>query len=253
MTTAAWPGLDEHQLLAALCALILVSGIVQALSGFGFALLSAPLLAATVGGPAAVSTILITGTAGDVAILVLRRGLPRPDTREVLTLAGWSAPGMLAGAWLLAVLPAAGLQVFVAATVVAAVVLRLRTRDRQTVVGARWAVPAGLLSGAFSTSTSLGGPPSVYYLVHRGLTPHTMRDTLVALSLVRLPLSIVSLLVAGVWETYGHWPVLVVAALLGQYVGTLAFHRFGHARYERIVLGLLTVSAVVSVGALALR
>ena len=245
--------LDGGQLFVALFVLILVSGAVQSLSGFGFALLSAPLLAATIGGPQAISTILITGTACDIAILAMRRSVPRPDAREVLTLAGWSVPGMLAGAWLLAALPAVGLQIFVAATVIAAVLLRLRTRERQDIVSTRWAIPAGLLSGAFSTSTSLGGPPTVYYLVHRGLKPHTMRDTLVTLSLVRLPLSVIALLVAGVWETYEYWPALIVAALLGQLAGTQAFHRFGHSRYEHIVLGLLTVSAVVSVAALTLR
>lgn len=244
---------DGSQLVIALFALILVSGIVQSLSGFGFALLSASLLAATIGGAEAISTIMITGTACDIAILAMRRNVPRPDAREVFTLAGWSAPGMLAGAWLLAALPAVGLQIFVAATVIAAVALRLRRQERQKIVSTRWAIPAGLLSGAFSTSTSLGGPPTVYYLVHRGLKPHTMRDTMVTLSLVRLPLSVTSLLIAGVWETYEYWPALIVAALLGQLVGTQAFHRFGHSRYEHIVLGLLTVSALVSVAALTLR
>ncbi|MBE1878342.1 sulfite exporter TauE/SafE family protein [Myceligenerans pegani] len=243
---------DGIFLLVMLFALILVSGVVQSLSGFGFALFSAPLLTATIGGPQAVSTILITGTACDIAILAMRRSVPRPDVREAVTLAGWSAPGMLAGAWLLAALPSAGLQVFVAGVVVAAVLLRLRTRERPVVISTRWAVPTGVLSGALGTSTSLAGPPVVYYLVHRGLRPHTMRDTLVALSLVRLPLSVVSLLVAGVWETYQYWPVLVVAALAGQYLGTRAFHRFGHTRYEHIVLGLLTLAAVVSVASLAL-
>jgi uncharacterized membrane protein YfcA len=243
---------DGGWLLLGLFALILMSGIVQSLSGFGFALLSTPLLVATIGGPAAVTTIMITGTACDIAILAMRRTLPRPDTREVLTLAAWSAPGMLAGAWLLAALPAIGLQIFVAAVVILAVVLRLRTRQRNVTVSRRWAAPAGLASGALSTSTSLAGPPTVYYLVHRSLGPHTMRDTLVALSLIRLPLSVASLLIAGVWETYEYWPALIVAALLGQYLGTQAFHRL-HTKYEHIVLLLLTTAALVSVATLASR
>lgn len=248
----ALDNLDGGWLLAGLFALILLSGAVQSLSGFGFALLSAPLLAATIGGPAAVSTILITGTVCDIAILAMRRTLPRPDTREVLTLAAWSAPGMLAGAWLLAALPAVGLQVFVAAIVIMAVVLRLRTQSQGVIVSRRWAAPAGLASGALSTSTSLGGPPTVYYLVHRNLGPHVMRDTMVTLSLIRLPLTVVSLLIAGVWETYEYWPALIVAALLGQYLGARAFHRL-HTRYERIVLILLTAAALVSVATLAFR
>jgi uncharacterized membrane protein YfcA len=244
--------LDGGILLGALFALIFVSAILQSLSGFGFALLSAPLLAATIGGAEAVSTIIITGTVCDVAILAMRRSMPRPVGREVWALAGWSVPGMLAGAWLLAWLPASGLQIFVACVVIGAVVLRLRSRERGVVVRPVWAVPAGLLSGALSTSTSLGGPPSVYYLVHRDLPPHAMRDTLVTVSLVRLPLSVASLVIAGTWQTYEYWLPLVGAALLGQLVGARAFHAFGSSRYERVVLCLLVVSALVSVAALLL-
>ena len=242
--------LDGGLLLAALFGLIFVSAVLQSLSGFGFALLSAPVLAATIGGAEAVSTIIITGTVCDVAILAMRRSVPRPVAREVWALAGWSVPGMLVGAWLLAALPATGLQVFVACVVIGAVVLRLRSRERGVVVRPDWAVPAGLLSGALSTSTSLGGPPSVYYLVHRDLMPQAMRDTLVTVSLVRLPLSVGALVLAGTWETYEHWLPLVGAALLGQLAGARAFHAFGSARYEYVVLGLLVVSALVSVGAL---
>ncbi|WP_275004478.1 sulfite exporter TauE/SafE family protein [Promicromonospora iranensis] len=242
--------LDGGILLGALFALIFVSAILQSLSGFGFALLSAPLLAATIGGAEAVSTIIITGTVCDVAILAMRRSVPRPVGREVWALAGWSVPGMLVGAWLLAWLPASGLQIFVACVVIGAVVLRLRSRERGVVVRPVWAVPAGLLSGALSTSTSLGGPPSVYYLVHRDLAPHAMRDTLVTVSLVRLPLSVASLVIAGTWQTYEYWLPLVGAALLGQLVGARAFHAFGSSRYERVVLCLLVVSALVSVAAL---
>jgi uncharacterized membrane protein YfcA len=242
--------LDGGILLGALFGLILVSAILQSLSGFGFALLSAPLLAATIGGAEAVSTIIITGTVCDVSILAMRRSVPRPVAREVWALAGWSVPGMLAGAWLLAWLPASGLQVFVACVVIGAVALRLRSRERGVVVRPVRAVPAGFLSGALSTSTSLGGPPSVYYLVHRDLTPHAMRDTLVTVSLVRLPLSVASLVLAGTWETYEYWLHLVGAALLGQLVGARAFHAFGSSRYERVVLCLLVMSALVSVAAL---
>jgi uncharacterized membrane protein YfcA len=134
--------------------------------------------------------------------------------------------------------------------VIGAVVLRLRSRERGVVVRPVWAVPAGFLSGALSTSTSLGGPPSVYYLVHRDLAPHAMRDTLVTVSLVRLPLSVASLVIAGTWQTYEYWLPLVGAALLGQLVGARAFHAFGSSRYERVVLCLLVVSALVSVAAL---
>jgi hypothetical protein len=79
-----------------------------------------------------------------------------------------------------------------------------------------------------------------------------MRDTLVTVSLVRLPLSVAALVLAGTWQTYEYWLPLVGAALLGQLVGARAFHAFGSSGYERVVLWLLVASALVSVGALAL-
>ncbi|MFC5728115.1 MULTISPECIES: sulfite exporter TauE/SafE family protein [Nocardioides] len=240
--------MDQSQLLVLLFALIFVSALVQSVSGFGYALFSAPILTALLGGPMAVSTILITGTACDLAILGVRRRLPRPAGGEVLRLALWSAPGMVCGAWLLSALPARWLQGFVALTVILAVVLRLSsptTADAKP-IRPSWGSLAGLASGALSTSTSLGGPPTVLYLTHRRLVPLVMRDTLVTLSLARLPLGFAALVVAGVWDMYAYWPVLLVAALGGQAVGTQVFHRYAAARYERIVMLLLVTSGVTA-------
>lgn len=235
--------------LLALWLLIFVSATVQSVSGFGYALLSAPILTAVLGGPLAVSTVLITGTACDLAILGMRRRLPRPVSGEVLRLALWSVPGMTAGAVLLAQLPARWLQVFVALVVVAAVAMRLRSEPSRDAVPSAWASGAGLTSGALSTSTSLGGPPTVLYLSRRRLTPHVMRDSLVALSLARLPLSVIALAAAGVWEVYPAWPLLIVAAIAGQFVGTHLFHRFAASRHDKVVMSLLLVSALAACGA----
>jgi hypothetical protein len=115
-----------------------------------------------------------------------------------------------------------------------------------------WAGAAGFTSGVLSTATSLGGPPTVLYLAHRGLAPRMMCDTLVSLSLLRLPLGLLALATAGVWEVYEHWLPLIVAALAGQFLGTMAFHRFAGSHYDRIVVTLLAASvfaALVAVGA----
>lgn len=240
--------MDHSQFLVLLSALIFISALVQSVSGFGYALFSAPILTALLGGPMAVSTILITGTACDLAILGMRHRLPRPAGDEVLRLAMWSAPGMVCGAWLLSALPSRWLQGFVALTVLLAVALRLISATAGTAKPIRplWGGLAGFTSGALSTSTSLSGPPAVMYLTHRQLEPHVMRDTLVTLSLVRLPLGVAALVIAGVWDVYAYWPVLLVAALAGQAVGTQVFHRYAAARYERIVMILLVASGLTA-------
>lgn len=239
--------MDQSMLLVLLCALIFTSALIQSVSGFGFALFSAPVLTAVLGGPLAISTILITGTACDLAILGVRRRLPRPDAGEVLRLAAWSAPGMACGAWLLSALAPRWLQAFVALTVILAVVLRLSSaRIGTATVRPSWGALAGFTSGVLSTSTSLGGPPSVMYLTHRDLSPHVMRDTLVTLSLARLPLGVAALVLAGVWDVHPDWLLLLAAALGGQAAGTHVFHRYAAARYETIVMLLLVTSGLTA-------
>ncbi|TNM67612.1 sulfite exporter TauE/SafE family protein [Streptomyces sp. NP160] len=199
---------DSTALLVGLCALVFLSSVLQTATGFGFAILSAPIGAALLGGPAAVGMVLITGTAVDVLILSLHRSLPRPRWDEVAVLGASSLPGLALGAVLLAVALRRVLLVVIAAAVVLAVVLRWVSRrsGRARVVSRRWGVLAGLASGTLGTATTLAGPPTVFYLSHRPYVPGVVRDTLVVLNMVRLPLSVVALVAGGVFVVIpGIW------------------------------------------------
>jgi uncharacterized membrane protein YfcA len=244
------------ELTVVIAAVIGVSAVLQTSTGFGFAILSAPLLTAVVGGPMAVTTITITGATVDAVILGGRRTLPRPDWRIVSVLALWSTPGMVLGALALARLPQSGLQLLVAAAVLLAVVYRAHsarrdpgrspraTRDRRR----GWHAPvAGLTSGALGTSTTLAGPPVVMYVTRQIADPLTTRDTLVALSLVRLPLAILVLSRAGTWAPPASGPFVILAAgVVGCVVGQGLHARLDHRSYQRATLGLLAVAAATA-------
>ena len=244
------------ELTLVIAAVIGVSAMLQTSTGFGFAILSAPLLTALLGGPAAVTTITITGATVDALILGGRRTLPRPDRRIVVELALWSTPGMVLGALALARMPQRGLQLRVAAAVLIAVAHRVHAsrRDPQTSPQATpvrrraWHAPAaGLTSGALGTSTTLAGPPVVMYLTRHLADPLTTRDTLVALSLVRLPLAILVLTRAGAWAppTTGLL-VILAAGVVGCIVGQGVHARLDHLSYQRATLGLLAVAAATA-------
>lgn len=243
------------ELTLVIAAVIGVSAMLQTSTGFGFAILSAPLLTALLGGPTAVTTITITGATVDALILGGRRTLPRPDWRIVAVLALWSAPGMVLGALALARMPQTGLQLLVAAAVLLAVAHRVHAdrRDPQapqaTPVRRRgWHAPAaGLASGALGTSTTLAGPPVVMYLTRHLADPLTTRDTLVALSLVRLPLAILVLTRAGAWAppTSGLF-VILAAGVVGCVIGQGVHARLDHRSYQRATLGLLAVAAATA-------
>lgn len=243
--------MDSLILYAVMAAVILVSATSQAATGFGFALLSAPLLTALVGSPAAVTTIMITGALCDLFIIFGRRERARPDMREVISLGLWSLPGLALGAVALSVLPQQVLQILVAVAILLAVALRLRSRRRQSssrkALHPAWGAVAGFTSGYLTTSTTLGGPPVVYYLTHRMTDPLLTRDTLVALSLFRMPLGIAALLLAGTWEPLPGTPLLVAATLAGFVLGSRLFRRMNSRGYERVSLGMLAVSSVVGI------
>jgi uncharacterized membrane protein YfcA len=105
---------------------------------------------------------------------------------------------------------------------------------------------AGLSSGLLSTATTLGGPPVVLYLMSRRLTPQTMRDTLVVLSVLRTPPSVLALALAGALRWRPEIPVLWLAVLAGYACGKWVFARLDAARYERGVLALLVVAALTA-------
>ncbi len=82
-------------------AVLVLSAALQTATGFGFAILSAPVLAALLGPELAVSTIVATGVVVDVLVLAADGRRPQPRVSDVLSLGAWSLPGLLAGALLL--------------------------------------------------------------------------------------------------------------------------------------------------------
>ena len=237
---------------ALIAAVLVFSAALQTSTGFGFAMLSAPVLAVLVGPVEAVSTIVATGVVVDVLVLAAGGRRPQPHGRDVLTLGLWSVPGLLAGALLLRTLPSAALKLLVAGAVLLAVGHRLRLRRIGPAAAApseRWwsAAPAGIASGVLSTATTLGGPPIVLYLTRRPRPPRETRDTLVALSLLRLPLSVAALVLAGTWVQPQGLVVLWIAVALGYVIGRWVFARMDPARYEQAVLGALVVAALTAV------
>jgi uncharacterized membrane protein YfcA len=245
-------------LLAVLAVVMFASAVLQTTTGFGFAVLSAPVLTAMTDGPTAVSTVLITGTVADLLILSIRRSRPSPAWPEVGVLALSSVPGIVLGTMLLVVASKSVLMVVIACAVIVAVALRVWARRRRDepppVVGRRWGALAGFLSGTLGAATTLAGPPTVFYLAHRDYTPSKTRDTLVALNLVRLPLSVAALLSAAVFTVLPGIAWLVVAVLAGYATGGRLFGRLDAARFERLTLaGLLLAAGAALVAAFVSR
>jgi len=231
--------------------IIALAAAAAASTGFGFNLLSAPLLTFLYPAPRVVVLTLLLGVCTS-GLLVLQPEIRRTvDWGVVRPLYLSSLCGMPIGLALLLwgrpqVLKAtiAGLTAVFAIAMLARVRPRLSTSVAHTVI-------VGALSGLLATSTSLSGPPVALYLVARGLTKGGFRSDMVGYVFLS---SATSVAVLALGRAIDASTVLLAARLLpalviGFAAGLILAHRLSDRGFETLVLGFLAVVGVLGVGA----
>ncbi|PMR72260.1 sulfite exporter TauE/SafE family protein [Billgrantia endophytica] len=221
----AWIDMDLVVWLG--CALVLMLGaFVQRATGFGLAVIGAPLLLMLE--PRLVPVILVL-FGFMVSLLMVRHYRHEVRIGEIgMALVG-RLPGNGLGLWLLLTAPMVVLEKLIAASVLFAVAVTLcRCRlpvNRATLFG------AGVLSGIFGTVAAIGGPPLVLLL--HGLSPDRLRGNLSAFFIITSLLTLATLAIAG---QVGTWHlVLAVTLLPAVLVGNALADRIAH-RLDRHVL-----------------
>jgi uncharacterized membrane protein YfcA len=232
-------------LLVAAGAAVLAGAALQSATGFGFALVSAPLLFAALGPQEAIGTLIVLGVVVGVLTLATEGRRPRPLLRDSAVLLAWAVPGAVAGVAVLRALDAVALQVALTAGVAATLGAR-RLGSR----GGAWPAPvAGLAAGALTTSTSTSGPPLLLHLLGRGAEPAVVRDTLTACFLGLAAIGALALAATGTdgaAPSGGVLAALVPIAALGHLAGRPVFARLAHGEgYEPVLTGVLCVSVLV--------
>jgi uncharacterized membrane protein YfcA len=243
-------------------------GACHAATGFGFALVAAPLVAAAMAPETAVSTVITVAVGLSVLTLVSERRRPQPLWREAAWLLAWGAAGAMLGALLLERLDRTALQLVVSAGVLAALATREFAPEGGQATGAsrrrwlpataakrrRWLPAAGFTAGALTTTTTTNGPPLLVYLLGRGLPAVRVRDTLSVLFVAFGAIGIGAIAIGAPdydLPSAGVVAGLAAGAAIGHLAGRPIFARLAPSRYERVVAGLLFASVVIG-GALAL-
>jgi hypothetical protein len=238
------------------------SALLYAISGFGFAVLAAPLFLLFLDPARAIQLVIIISTV--LSIVVLRGLLPAVAPWLLLRLALGSLVGLPLGlvafryADPILVRVAAGTMIFGFAILMAV----SRLRSGQPGQGKHWTafamspgldLAAGAVSGIASALVGQPGPPVVIYLLLAGAAARTVRATLLAFFALSYGVTLASHaatigIPAPTWLAAG---ILIPFAYLGGLAGRPIGDRLGGKAFGMLAVVLLAVAGAYTLGAAA--
>ncbi|HRE00041.1 MAG TPA: sulfite exporter TauE/SafE family protein [Ilumatobacteraceae bacterium] len=232
--------------VVAVAGVILFASLVTAVAGFGFALMSVPLMSLVIDiHTAVVVSSMVSVCANGVQAFVDRRYRDGTLIRR-LTLACFI--GLPFGYLVYRAVGDTALRIVLGAGVIVAVALLSRGLNLTHVgPGLDWAM--GIISGVLSTSISTSGPPLVFDLQARRLDPNVFRATIQAVFLFA---GLAGLVLFSVGGDIGRDELAISAAAVpalaaGLLLGFPLRRRVTGDRFRVLVNVLLTVSAVAAV------
>ena len=216
----------------------------QSVTGFGFALVMAPLLTVAWDVKPAIATSVILGLVLNVLLLLEVRGhvsVPRASG----LVAGY-ALGMPFGLLLLERAGGSELQILVAACVIIATVLlyfQPEIDPEDDGLGIRLGV--GAISGVTGASTSIGGPPAVLYLLGREREIRAFRATLLAFFLPTSLLATAAFVVVGriTDDVLLMTAVCTLPLVAGAFLGVRLRQRLDPQRFRAVVMAVLIATS----------
>jgi uncharacterized membrane protein YfcA len=233
---------------AALAAAILITlgaAVCQSLTGFGFALVMVPLLSLVWDVKSAVVTSTVLGTVTLLPLLVEARR--HVHLAAMVALLVGSVIGRPAGLLILEVTDPEALKIFVGVVVIGASVLAYRVREVRTMPsGATPAAAAGVVSGVLGGSTSMSGPPAIFYLLGTERSVEVFRGTLLAFFLPSGLVGIAGLAVLGrvTPDVLRTSAITLPALFVGLFVGALLRYRVPEEAFRLLVLLILILTSV---------
>ena len=232
-------GLD----LAAAAATLFAAGLIRGFSGFGSAMVNAPVLSLlwgpTIGVPVAALIEFVP------AVQLTPKAIPDAQWRMIWLL---GVPALIlipAGSWLLITLPNELVRRAVAAVVLLLVLIlwsgwRYRGRRSDPL-----SAGVGAVSGLLSGTTGIGGPPVILYLMAGAERPAVLRANMIAYFTVVLIGLAVTYTLLGLFGPLVLWRTgfLVVPFLAGIFIGARLFPLASERTFRNIALAVLAVSS----------
>ena len=231
-----------------LCIALIVFGasIIQALFGFGFGLISVPLMIFFIDLPTAVVTATAVST---VSCSVQWWESRAVDVREMsMRLIRSAIVGMPFGLWLLLNIDARLMKAALGVVVLIGVFLSIKGFDLQRLPKS-FDYTMGLVSGVLSTAPSTNGPPLVFLLHARHYSPENFRAVLNRVFSFLNFLTLIIFAVAGKLTSDALRLAMLSIPVMGcgVFLGTRIRKRINPEHFRNLVIGLLLLSGLSAI------
>lgn len=237
-----WPHRDMWS-WAVIVFAVAAGGMLRGMTGFGAALLMAPLLTSVASARETLCLVTLLNTLPLTHALspAVRRLV---DHRVLLPMLGAACLALPLGLWLVHVLPAAVFaQVIGWAVILSALALMTGVR-----LVRRRSLPASLVAGAFSGVLTgfggVGGPPAILYLLGVEQDSHRMRASFLVYFGCLYPVALMAIVAGGLFDRGLVLQGLALAPLFlaSGRVGERIYGRLNPRHFRRVVLGLLVAT-----------
>lgn len=228
---------------------ILFSAFLQTLTGFGYALAAAPLLAFAMNPKDVVMFVLFTGLVIKAILTYRTRHLGKTSSIIPIFLA--SIAGALPGAFVLKFISDGALKIFIG---IVLVVVTIAMSSNFTVNIKRHGLAktvVGLISGFLASTTSLNGPPVVMYYMNEKEEKDALRANLARYFLLGNSASLVMSYFFGTLQVsnIAVYALISLPALgIGFWLGDKVFDKMDASVFRRIGLAVISISGLVTLG-----
>ncbi len=226
---------------------IFLAGTTLGLTGFGFALVAVPIMIIFLSPKIAVPIILMHATL--ISLIILFESRKWVDLKRIWPLMVASIAGIPVGTYLLVVLDASILKVFIGAVIVPFAIASLMGFKRQIKNEKLAFAPVGFISGLLSGSMTLAGPPVILLFVNQGMAKHIFRANIIAYFTVSGIVTISAFIFSGVITTevtkYALW--FLPATILGAITGIKLAHKVEEKLFRNIALIIVIVAGLLSI------
>lgn len=232
--------------------LVIVGAAISGMAGFGFAIVTMPFYLMLYPPKTAVAISVCCSLCG--VLVQLSRVRRHVHVSLVARLAAGALLGLPLGGLVLAAINPLHLKLLIGLAVLVAATLGLVRReqpDLPTRQPPTWvALAAGFAGGLLNATVAQPGPPVSFLLTWARLDKAVVRATLVGFFAFTYTGSMITLARGHIvtWQLaltgFGMLPFY----LAGLTVGDRIFHRISQGAYRRVVLGVLSLAALVAVG-----